>query len=145
MSFALDLQRFAEKTKDKADDAVGAIVIGMAARIDQRSPVGDGSYWVSPPPKGYVGGHFRGNWQLGVDMRPTGEIAGADPSGAATQGRIVAAIPEKAAGPVYYLQNNAPYARRLEEGWSRQAPAGMVGLTVVEFEQIVREAVESVQ
>ena len=145
MSFALDLQRFAEKTKEKAHDAVGAIVVNIARRIDERSPVGDARYWVNPPPAGYVGGHFRANWQLGVEVRPAGEIAGVDPSGEATQSRIVAAIPEDAAGRVFFLTNNAPYARRLEEGWSRQAPQGMVGLTVVEFQQIVDQAVEAVQ
>lgn len=143
MSFSLDLQRFVEKTKAKADDAVGAIVVGVASRIDERSPVGDAKYWVSPPPKGYVGGHFRANWQLGVDAVPQGEIPGVDQTGEATQGRIVASIPDEAAGNVYWLANNTPYARRLEEGWSRQAPQGMVALTVVEYEQIVREAVEA--
>lgn len=145
MTFALDLQRFAEKAKDRADEAVGAIVVNIAAEIDRRSPVGDGLYWKSPPPPGYRGGHFRGNWQLGVDMRLTGEIPGADRDGVQTQGRIVAAIPDDAAGRVYNLSNNAPYAMRLEMGWSRQAPAGMVGLTVTMFDQIVRDAVDGVQ
>ena len=145
MTFALDLQRFVEKTKDKADDAVGVIVVGVASSIDERSPVGDARYWKNPPPKGYVGGHFRANWQLGVGTIPAGEIVGVDPTGEATQGKIIAEIPAQPAGHVYFLANNAPYARRLEEGWSHQAPQGMVGLTVVEFEQIVREAVEAVQ
>ena len=39
--------------------------------------------------------------------------------------------------------NNAPYAQRIENGWSRQAPQGLVGLTVVMFQQIVREAAEA--
>lgn len=145
MSFALDLQRFAEKAKEKADEAVGAIVVNIARRIDERSPVGDARYWISPPPAGYIGGHFRANWQLGVEVRPAGEIAGVDPSGEATQGRIIAAVPDEAAGHVFYLVNNAPYARRLEEGWSRQAPQGMVGLTVVEFQSIVDDAVRTLQ
>jgi len=143
MTFALDLQRFAEKVKGKADDAVGAIVIDVAARVDIRSPVGDAAYWSSPPPPGYVGGRFRANWQLGVDTVPAGEIPGVDPTGEGTQGRIIASVPDDAAGKVYWLVNNLPYARRLEEGYSRQAPQGMVGLTVVEFQQIVRDAVEA--
>lgn len=141
MTFALDLQKFAEKAKERADEAVGAIVIGVARELDRRSPVGDAKYWKSPPPKGYVGGHFRGNWQLGIGVLPQGEIAGADPTGAGAQGRILASVPDEAAGLIYYLANNAPYARRIEDGWSRQAPQGLVGLTAVMFEQIVREAV----
>lgn len=141
MSFALDLQKFAQKAKDRADEAVGAIVIGVARELDRRSPVGDAAYWKNPPPKGYVGGHFRGNWQLGIGVIPAGEIAGADPTGAAAQGRIVASVPDEASGLVYYLANNTPYGRRIEDGWSRQAPQGLVSLTAVMFEQIVREAV----
>ena len=36
--------------------------------------------------------------------------------------------------PPIYIQNNLPYANRLENGWSNQAPAGMVALTIAEVE-----------
>ena len=143
MGFALDLQKFAEKAGRKADDVVGNVVVRVAAELDRRSPVGDATYWKNPAPKGYIGGHFRANWQLGVGTRPTAEVAGVDPSGARTLGAIIAEVPEEAAGRVYWLVNNAPYAQRIENGWSRQAPQGLVGLTVVMFQQIVREAAEA--
>lgn len=143
MGFALDLQKFAEKAGRKADDVVGNVVVRVAAELDRRSPVGDATYWKNPAPKGYIGGHFRANWQLGVGTRPTAEVAGVDPSGARTLGAIIAEVPEEAAGRVYWLVNNAPYAQRIENGWSRQAPQGLVGLTVVQFQQIVREATEA--
>lgn len=143
MTFALDLQRFAEKCADKADDMVGNIVVRVAAELDRRSPVGDAVYWKSKPPKGYIGGHFRANWQLGVSTRPTAEVSGVDPTGAKTMGRILAEIPAEASGKVYWLANNAPYAQRLEYGWSRQAPAGLVGLTVTMFRDIVDDAVRA--
>lgn len=139
-TFALDLQKFAEKTREKADLAVGNIVIRVAQRLDQRSPVGDATYWASPPPKGYVGGRFRGSWNLGVNVQPA-NVETIDPSGSAAQGRIIASIPEEAAGKVYYLINATPYGRRIEDGWSRQAPQGLVGLTAIEFQQIVNDAV----
>lgn len=142
-SFTLDLQRFAEKCAERADDAVGNIVVRIAAELDKRSPVGDATYWKNPPPAGYIGGHFRANWQLGVGAMPMGEIPGVDRTGEETQGRIMAEIPEQAAGKVYYIANNAPYAQRLEYGWSRQAPQGLVGLTVTMFQDIVRDAVEA--
>lgn len=146
-TFALDLQKFAEKAKARADQMVGDVVAGIAAELDNRSPVGDATYWKNKPPKGYIGGHFRANWQLGIGTRPVAELAGVDLSaktaeGGDTTSRIVAAIPEDASGRVYWLANNAPYARRLEDGWSRQTPQGMVGLTVTMFQQIVRRAVE---
>jgi hypothetical protein len=143
MTFALDLQKFAEKAGRLADDAVGNIVVRVSAELDRRSPVGDAVYWKNKPPKGYVGGHFRGNWQLGVGALPAGVMPGTDPTGTAAQGRILAAVPDEASGKVYWLANNVPYADRIEHGWSRQAPSGLVGLTAVMFQQIVREAVEA--
>lgn len=142
-TFAVDLQRFAEKCGERADDAVGNIVVRIAQELDKRSPVGDALYWKNPPPKGYIGGHFRANWQLGVGSMPAGEIPGVDPSGAKTLGRIMAAVPDQAAGKVYWIANNVPYAQRLEYGWSRQAPQGLVGLTVTMFQDIVNDAVRA--
>jgi hypothetical protein len=139
-SFALDLAKFAKETGVKADLAVGKIVIGVAGELDRRSPVGDASFWKNPPPKGYVGGRFRGSWNLGIGVIPP-SVETIDPSGVETQGRIIAAIPDKAAGEVYYLVNATPYGRAIEEGHSRQAPTGVVGLTVVRWQSIVNDAV----
>ena len=48
------------------------------------SPVGDADRWKHPEakPEGYVGGHFRANWQLGIDTIPTGMIEGTEYKGA---------------------------------------------------------------
>jgi hypothetical protein len=139
-TFARELQDFKIKCDTKSDALVSNIVVRVAARLDQRSPVGDASYWISPPPKGYVGGRFRGSWNLGVDSFPA-PVETIDPSGASTQGRIIASIPEQASGNVFYLINATPYGQRIEDGWSRQAPQGLVGLTAIEFQGIVNEAV----
>lgn len=127
MSFALDLQKFAEKAQAKADDAVGRVVVAISAEIDMRSPVDTG--------------RFRGNWQLGVGSMPGGSLERLDKTGDATQARIQAAIPDQASGHIYYIANNLPYAMRLEHGYSKQAPGGMVGLAVTRFQAIVDEAV----
>jgi hypothetical protein len=139
-TFTVDLQNFADKTKGKADELVGLVVVKIAERLDQRSPVGDATYWKHKPPPGYVGGRFRGNWQLGVGTIPAGETGRIDPAGSATLGAIISEVPVQAAGKVFYLANNVPYAQRIEDGWSRQAPTGLVGLTATEFQVIVREA-----
>lgn len=140
MTFALDIDKFVAKAGARMSEAVGRVVTAVVAEVDSRSPVGDPAYWKHKPPKGYVGGHFRANWQLGVDVFPRAVLAGADPTGAGTVAHNIAAIPKQAAGPVYTLANNVPYALRIEHGWSRQAPAGVVGLTVEKFQQIVNRA-----
>ncbi|MBO9602545.1 MAG: hypothetical protein J7496_08565 [Novosphingobium sp.] len=154
--FTLALQDFAKKAGARANEAVGNIVIASAAKIDARSPVGNPSLWkdwkvgeanhdhwlVSAGfvEAGYVGGHFRANWQLGIGTLPSGVVAGVDETGERTQGKIVAEVPEQAAGAVYFIANNVPYAQRLEHGYSKQAPQGMVGLVMVEMQSIVSEA-----
>lgn len=150
MTFVVDLQRFAEKAKHRADEVVGITVTRIAAELDYRSPVGDATYWISKPPPGYVGGRFRANWQLGIDTVPVGERPALDQSpknpdiGGETTQAITASIPDSAAGHIFYLSNNVPYAQRIENGWShRQAPQGLVGLTAQKFIQKVREAVEA--
>jgi hypothetical protein len=142
MSFTLELQKFAEKAMGNAHGAVRGITAEVHTRIDERSPVGDPTTWKNPAPKGYVGGRFRANWQLTADSIPSGVIDAIDPDGSATRGAVVASIPDEPAGRVLYLANNLPYAKRLEDGWSPQAPPGaMVGLTVMEIQQIADEVV----
>jgi hypothetical protein len=98
----------------------------------------------SKAPKGYIGGHFRANWQIGVGVRPMNEIDGVDKTGEATQAAIYAAIPMSVLGHTYYLVNNVPYAQRLEDGWSwHQAPQGMVHLAIMEYQRIVNDAIKS--
>ena len=141
-AFALSLQEFARKAGERGNEVVHRSMIRLATEIDDRSPVGDAKFWKSPPPAGYIGGRFRMNWQLGIGSVPVGEIDGVDTNGTIALPRIIAAIPEEAAGHVYYLANNLPYARRLEDGWSRQAPpGGIVALTVMDFKQAVDETV----
>lgn len=153
MTFALDLQKFAQKAKGRADDAVGLIVVGVAREIDKRSPVGNPDNWDEGFKKaaeslgwigpGYVGGRFRANWQLGIGSIPAGVVNAVDPDGSATVSAIIAGVPQDAAGKVYFLANNLPYARALEDGYSKQAPAGIVGVTSVMFQSIVNDAVKA--
>ncbi len=140
MTFALDLQKFAEKAKNNANQVVGDVVIGVARELDARSPIGDAAYWTTPAPKGYVGGRFRANWQLGIGTKQQGTVNAVDTNGSVALPAIIAAVPEEAAGNVFYLSNNLPYAQRIENGWSRQAPTGLVGLTAIKFQDIVNEA-----
>lgn len=147
----VQLKAIADKTNKKANDLVGLVTVKIAQRIDMRSAVGDPIKWKNPPPKGYVGGRFRGEWQLGIDAIPTGLTGRVDPEGTSTLEGIVSAIPQQAAGHIYYLTNNLPYAQLIEDGsgpnnWVlHAAPAGVVSLTAMEFQQAVDDAAAQVQ
>jgi len=140
--FSIDLSAQIAKIKGNIDEAARQAVTDVAARIVELSPIGDATLWEKPEnkPKGYVGGHFRGNYQLGVGTIPDGTFDTIDTSGKVSMDRIKAAIPIQASGKMYYLVNNLKYAQRLEDGYSTQAPAGMVALTVVEWKNIVDDA-----
>lgn len=142
MSLASQIDDFVLQTKNRLNVATGYVVSNMAERVINRTPVGDPKLWKNPPPKDYRPGRARGDWVLGVNSVPEGETGRLDPSGEATLADIRSAIPQKAGGNIYYITNNAPHARPLEDGWSTQAPAGMVGLTALEFPQVVAAAAQ---
>ena len=138
MSFSVDLSELVRKTNLKLESTVKRIVAGVAESVIEMSPVGDASYWQSPPPPGYIGGRFRGNWDYGFNQAPQAQFESIDPSGQVSQSRVMKGLGGKTmVGNVHYIVNNLPYAKALEDGWSRQAPQGMVGLTVLRFQQVV--------
>lgn len=98
-------------------------------------------------PEGYVGGRFRGNWQVSFNTQPTGELDRVDPGGKATvaAGAAVVATFNAAQHQTIWLVNNLPYAGPLEHGHSTQAPAGMVGITVTEFQTLARQVASEVK
>jgi hypothetical protein len=91
----------------------------------------------------YVGGRFRGNWQVTFNAAAGGNIDRVDPRGSATKAEGSAFIQSYAIGTgSIWITNNLPYGDRLEyEGWSKQAPAGMVRISVTEFQTFVNNAV----
>lgn len=141
-SFVADLSAFASKAKGNMDKVVRKVVLDVGTSVVEKSPVGDGKFWKSPPPPGYVGGRFRGNWQYTFNAIPKGQADAIDPSGSISIGRISKGLGGQAnVAGIHYVSNNLPYAQRLEEGWSyRQAPQGMVMLTVVEFQSLFKKA-----
>jgi len=144
-TFSASILAWVEKTKADADKVVRYALMTLDARLVQRSPVGDASYWSSPAPKGYTGGRFRANWQVSIGAPMKGVLDLVDKDGSATIAAHAGVIGISKAGQIQYLVNNLPYAKRLEEGWSRQAPHGMVVLTVVEWNNIVDAAVNGVK
>ena len=132
--FADQVKKWEKKTADKLDLATRQIALQIFSRIIIKSPVNTG--------------RFRGNWQVAIGSAPTGTDDAAEfPAGDAVdvKGPIYyaklsggeATLFGAKAGDTIYFANNLPYARRLEEGYSQQAPAGMVALTIQEFQSVV--------
>lgn len=142
MSFGADLDRFAKMLNKSFDQIVYEITYEWFASTIMTSPVGDPENWKRPnsAPAGYVGGRFRGNWHPSVGSPSDKVLAGVRPE-AATLGALRSEIPSKA-GSLVYLANNLPYGERLEyDGWSSQAPSGMVRVNLARIQGIVSKAV----
>ena len=141
--FRLALHAFAAKAKENAELVVRKTVIDIGKSLVLMSPVGNPDLWKNPPPKGYVGGRFRANWQHGYNQVQAGQIDARDAGGGDTIAGLRSSIDAADAFGVHYIVNSLPYARRLEyEGWSSQAPAGMVGITTVRFQEFINKAAQ---
>lgn len=127
-------------------------MVAMIVRLDEVSPVGDINLWkpkyrAKAIREGYVGGQFRGNWQLGINQRPVGWFPGKiDPTGIETVSQNIAMIPQMASrGYTFHLVNNTPYGIYLEQGHSTQMPYHMILRVKREFNGIVRKIVEQIK
>lgn len=100
-------------------------------RVVQLSPVGDPSLWKSPAPPGYIGGLFKNNWFVDIGRispRTRTQIDATGSQSLSEKSRL-SSIKSNPFTTVY-IHNSLPYALRLENGWSTQAPTGMVAVTV---------------
>jgi hypothetical protein len=143
MDFSVSVKAFAEMTSKKLLDIKKEAAVEVANRVIERSPVGDPALWKTKPPKGYVGGQFKANWVAAngsVDSSTTNAI---DPSGQLTKDTVKSSIDGAIDQQDIYISNSLPYAVELENGHSTQAPAGMVGITAVEFDSIVKEMISN--
>lgn len=129
-SFSLNIQRFVDKANGNLDLVVRKISLELFHRVIVKSPVDIG--------------RFKGNWQVAIGSIPAGTLELNDKSGTATISRVTAATLALKAGDLIYLVNNLEYARALEYGHSKQAPAGMVRLTLSEFQGVVNRAADEV-
>lgn len=135
--YNLEVVRFNAALRDDPNN------LTKAGRLKRGLKVNDSMDIVSPD--GYVGGRFRGNWQVTFDTKATGQLERIDPQGDSTKSaasQVVLGFTSDV-GTIWAV-NNLPYGPRLEfEGWSSQAPAGMVRVSVTEFQSFVNRAVAS--
>ena len=125
MSFASDVEAYAKKAGASVDETGRAIVLELFGSVIKDTPV--------------KSGRAKGNWQTSMDSPATGET---DRKG---EGPALAEVSQEAAsfgaGKIIYLSNGLPSILRLEYGWSKQQPGGMVRRNVARIQSIVRKAV----
>ncbi len=145
--FALDMNNFAKKCGEKADVVVRKVCLDLMSSIILKTPVDTG--------------RARANWQATIGQPAGGVVAFSGdagrgitaPSRSAASAQAVlagAGAVSKASGNVFWLTNNLPYISVLEfgrysgdgpntvGGYSKQAPAGMVRISIEEVKRALR-------
>jgi hypothetical protein len=97
-------------------------VLETDSRLKQASPVDTG--------------RFRVSWQVGENAAPGGEKPAGTYTGTPQIDRI--GYSQEKLGNVYSVHNNLPYAERLAQGWSNQAPSGWVQGVAKDIQGFVR-------
>jgi hypothetical protein len=123
MSFAVDLANVANRIGQGLEKTRQAVVLELFGSVIEGTPVDTG--------------RARGNWQTSINTPKDSAIGRLDPSGRAAGAELESNLGQL--GDTVYMANNLPYAERLEEGYSRQAPAGMVRTNFARVEQILKD------
>lgn len=126
-TFELDIARFVVKAKGNFDVVFRKISLDLFKRVVIKTPVDEG--------------RARGSWSVAIGAIPANEVHANDKTGTVTMARVAAAVLGLKAGDIIYMVSNLEYIRPLEYGHSKQAPNGMVRLSVAEFPHVVRKAV----
>lgn len=106
---------FAGVVQEQITQRVRVIAMAMLNEIVLRSPVDTG--------------RFRGNNIVSVGAPVYTNTANVDPTGAETINRGLSAMSGLEPFTQVFIQNNLPYAVPLEDGHSKQAPAGIYAVS----------------
>jgi len=121
MEFSIKIDRFAkDMLPRKRNDFIRRIALGLFSKVIYKTPVDTG--------------RARGNWQCTLGDPARSVVGNLDKVGAPTVSSADGTIKAARPGEVIWLSNNLPYIGRLENGWSKQSPYGMVKISLAEIE-----------
>lgn len=125
-SFGIDLDRFAKTIGVRLEDAVRKLAIDAYAQVTQRTPVDTG--------------RARASWRLATGAPDTS----VEEEGKGSYPVQRPSLPKTGGAPftVYFITNNLPYVKALEDGHSQQAPLGMVAVTITSLKNAMYEAIK---
>lgn len=125
------VSQLAEKARTRAENVLKAAILELFARIVERTPVDTG--------------RARGNWQIDLDAKSGASLLATDKSGRETIARAMAKLDKLDKNSrVVLITNNLAYIKALEYGHSRQAPSGMIRISVAEFKGILARMAKKV-
>lgn len=129
-NFAMDIEKFAEKTGVKAEKALRLIAMNCFVEIVGMTPVDTG--------------RAKGSWTASIYTLPSAFGKTEDKNGSETIRKVSATVDSWNGEGSVFLASNLEYMPKLEYGGSQQAPKGMVRITLAKFQNIVNETARSV-
>jgi hypothetical protein len=157
-------------TIENIEEVRRGYAFGVFSRVVMETPVSDGldGYGRIIKDNGvrHTGGWARGGWLPSVDQPAEGIPSTKDKTGQETIRKIKDVIESVKGDQSLFLTNNVPHVKSLEygwfgkwdgknftpattgkviNGWSRQAPAGMIGRVLSQANQIFQAAVNAVK
>lgn len=121
MSFKGDITKFSAKALNEADKEKRAICSALFRSVVMDTPVDSG--------------RLRGNWQISPNNPKRGTIERNDKGGGSTISAELRNLGKLA--DTVYMTNNLPYAQRIEYGYSKTHPAGMVRKNVARIKSLI--------
>lgn len=129
-SFSKLVNDFAKEVPELAVQATNKSVLDLFSKVVMDTPVKDG--------------RLRGNWQVSIGQTVNGEVPQSqwDKDGEKTIRRAKdKLLTDKTTMPLF-IQNNVPYAKKIEYGGSRiKAPQGMLRKNLSLMNQFLRNAI----
>lgn len=142
----LELDKLVRNARASVEEVYRKAAFDLTSAIVFRTPVDTG--------------RLRGNWQTQLGSAPDGEIEGTDSAGHGTLGKANGVIFSAQLSDSIFVVNNLPYAEVVEYGlypnppkrgtktiggYSKQAPAGMVRVSIREFTAFIEAAAAKVR
>ncbi len=126
MSLTADLRKIAKKKKQTLNQAYSSIMFDLANQMITMSPKDTGA--------------FQANWLAALN---TGDYTfdKSKTNVSEADGRLTVTLGSLTTDNNFYFTNSLPYAQKLENGHSEQAPSGVVRVTINDFPQIVDKRV----
>lgn len=142
-----ELVKYAQRQNLRVDDIAAKALLDVTSRVILKTPVDTG--------------RARANWQPSLAAPASGKVNTQDKSGGSSLRSSAVLLNGRAAGYEYFLVNNLPYASVLEyglygtgeyatvkttrDGYSVQAPEGMLRVSIREWNDAVLKALAAVR
>lgn len=121
--WSIPLGRLASRTGKRLEDGSKRLIYLVCKDIGERSPVDTG--------------RFRSNWNISFQRPNYATTTNTDTRRSEAQAKLVL---DRPLANVTFYANGLPYGPRLEfEGWSKQAPQGMVRLAAASAPRRIKE------